>query len=219
MKVTLMPLADSADRVKPRVGFVSSTVSSSKQNRLVFRPTVGKSIQVPIRFSADGSGSASEARRDRLCFVKPVSSAILVTFEDGLTGRIEYNRFLRSEPLRIALNFNSACIDDCGAALAFTKCSGGKIQIDAMVLRSLLDPQAKLEMANQRDQSNRLIGRRIRASREAAGLSLLELGRCAGMLDRELGDIEDGRASVGGRQLIGIARALRTDLDQLLRFE
>lgn len=60
------------------------------------------------------------------------------------------------------------------------------------------------------------LGRRLRAARESAGLSVTELGERAGVSRRYVTEAEAGRANLSVLKLAELARALRTSLPALV---
>ena len=142
-----------------------------------------------------------------------VDSVLCLRFADG------YERAVRWADLpfaaRLAFAPIAGSVGDGGDSVVLSD-AGRDVDLSAESLRAALDDEYREALVSADDRDRRLMGARIRAVREGANLSQLELSRRSGIAQESLSRIEKGRRDPRLGTLRRLAQGMGLSLDQLL---
>ncbi len=143
-----------------------------------------------------------------------LDAVLYVRFGDGLERAVPWT----SLPFARALAFepNAAHVGDGGEAVVLVDDTGREIDVSAESLRAALDEQYRAVLGRADAGERRLVGARIRAVRESASLSQLELSRRSGVAQESLSRIETGQSDPRLGTLRRMAQGMGLSLNQLL---
>lgn len=135
-------------------------------------------------------------------------------FGDGKTGVLTLEDI--SLQKRKDVIPESATVGDLGMTIELTTASGDLFEIDSTALRSLIDEDLRKELADQNRNKTAALGEVLRAKRDHAGLTQVQLGEQAGLDQAVISRIERGRVRPRIDTLRQIARALDLTVGELL---
>jgi DNA-binding XRE family transcriptional regulator len=141
-------------------------------------------------------------------------SVLWVEFGDGLERAVRWSDLPFARELSLVPVVASAGLG--GESVVLTDEAGSEITVSASSLRSFLDEQYRAKLESEDDKERKIVGARIRAARESAGLSQQELSRRSGMAQESLSRIETGRRDPRLGTLRRLAKGLDLSLDQLM---
>lgn len=151
---------------------------------------------------------------DCLVEVRATNDDLWLEFGDGLRTEFAWShvplpsgRKLRRETARVSEDLSSLEVLDEGE---------GVVDIDGAALRALADPKAAEALRILRKVASRSLGERLRAKREAAGLTQEELEARSGIDQPAISRLESGVHQPRFDTLSKYAKALRLSVSDLL---
>jgi DNA-binding XRE family transcriptional regulator len=143
-----------------------------------------------------------------------LDAVLYVRFGDGLERAVPW----KSLPFarRVAMEPTKARAGHGGETVVLGDETGREVDLSAQSLRAALDDQYRAALRRADDGERRLVGARIRAVRESAGLSQLELSRRSGVAQESLSRIETGLRDPRLGTLRRLAQGMGLSLNQLL---
>jgi DNA-binding XRE family transcriptional regulator len=160
--------------------------------------------------------SASYAEFARVTEAKflGLDKVLYARFGDGLERAIPWASLPFARAL--ALEPTTARVGHDGETVVVGDATGREVDVSAESLRAALDDQFRAALRRADDGERRLVGARIRAVRESAGLSQLELSRRSGVAQESLSRIETGHSDPRLGTLRRMAQGMGLSLNQLL---
>jgi len=114
------------------------------------------------------------------------------------------------------LVFESATVGDMGTAVEVATRSGDLFEIDAAALRSLVDRELHMTIRERADSTASSLGATLRARRQRAGLTQVELSRASGLDQAVISRIERGKVRPRIDTLRHFAEGLELSVGELL---
>jgi DNA-binding XRE family transcriptional regulator len=153
---------------------------------------------------------------DRLLVVRfaRLDSVLWVQFGDGLERAVRWSDLPFARELGLVPVTASPGLG--GESIVLADDAGTEITVSAASLRACLDEQYRATLESEDDRERKVVGARIRAVRETAGLSQVELSRRSGMAQESLSRIETGRRDPRLGTLRRMAKGLDLSLDQFM---
>lgn len=144
-----------------------------------------------------------------------LDAVLCLRFADGLERAVRWVDL----PFARRLDFSPALanVGSGGECVSLIDEAGRQIEVSAGSLRAALDEEYRLRLVSADDGERRLVAERIRAVRESADLSQLELSRRSGIAQESLSRIETGRRDPRLGTLQKLARGMGMSLDQLMQ--
>jgi DNA-binding XRE family transcriptional regulator len=139
---------------------------------------------------------------------------IYVRFGDGLERAVPWASLPFARALAIEPATARAGHD--GETVVLGDATGCEVEVSAQSLRAALDDQYRAALRRADDGERRLVGARIRAVREGASLSQLELSRRSGVAQESLSRIETGHTDPRLGTLRRLAQGMGLSLNQML---
>ena len=143
-----------------------------------------------------------------------LDSVLCLRFEDGLERAVRWEDL----PFSRALGFRpvAASVGETGESVALVNHAGSAIDVSATSIRAALDDEYRARVQVEDDTERKIVGARLRAVRESASLSQMELSRRSGIAQESLSRIETGRRDPRLGTLQRLARGLGLSLNQLM---
>lgn len=154
---------------------------------------------------------------DRVLVVRfaALDSILWIQFGDGLERAVRWSDLPFARELGLVPVAASA--GHGGESVVLADAAGTEITVSASSLRACLDEQYCAMLESEDNDDRKVVGARIRAARESAGLSQLELSRRSGMAQESLSRIETGRRDPRLDTLRRLAKGLDLSLDEFMQ--
>ncbi len=143
-----------------------------------------------------------------------LDAVLYVRFRDGLERAVPWTSLPFARAL--ALEPTDAHVGHGGETVVLGDATGREVDVSAQSLRAALDDHYRAALRRADDGERRLVGARIRAVREGASLSQLELSRRSGVAQESLSRIETGHSDPRLGTLRRLAQGMGLSLNQLL---
>jgi DNA-binding XRE family transcriptional regulator len=143
-----------------------------------------------------------------------LDAVLYVRFADGLERAVPWAGLPFAR--RLAMEPITAHVGHGGETVVLGDETGGELDVSAESLRAALDDEYHEALLRADEGERRLVGARIRAVRESASLSQLELSRRSGVAQESLSRIETGRRDPRLGTLRRLAQGMGLSLNQLL---
>ena len=143
-----------------------------------------------------------------------VDAVLYVRFGDGLERAVAWASLPFARAL--AIEPTTARAGHGGETVVLGDETGREVDVSAESLRAALDEHYRAALRRADEGERRLVGARIRAVRESASLSQLELSRRSGIAQESLSRIETGQSDPRLGTLRKMAQGMGLSLNQLL---
>jgi DNA-binding XRE family transcriptional regulator len=143
-----------------------------------------------------------------------LDALLYVRFGDGLERAVAWTSLPFARGL--AMEPTAARVGHGGETVVLGDEAGREVDVSAESLRAALDDKFRDALRRADDGERRLVGASIRAVRESAGFSQLELSRRSGVAQESLSRIETGHSDPRLGTLRRLAQGMGLSLNQLL---
>lgn len=143
-----------------------------------------------------------------------LDAVLYVRFGDDLERAVPWASLPFARGL--AMEPTTAHVGHSGETVVLGDETGREVDVSAESLRAALDDKHRAALRRADEGERRLVGARIRAVRETAGFSQLELSRRSGVAQESLSRIETGHSDPRLGTLRRLAQGMGLSLNQLL---
>jgi DNA-binding XRE family transcriptional regulator len=168
------------------------------------------------RVASDESGRVVPVTSNHVAEARffALDSILYVRFGDGLERAVRwidlpFSRMLGFSPV-------AASVGAAGESVTLDDEAGSTVDVSASSIRAALDEEFRGRVQVEDDAERKIVGTRLRAVRESANLSQLELSRRSGVAQESLSRTETGRRDPRLGTLQRLAKGLGLSLDQLM---